>query len=56
MARKFITAVLSEAELKTLRKKTFLERNKIIQDELTKQQKTRIINLRMVKSRKKFIF
>ena len=55
MVRKLITAVLSESELKKLRAKPFLERNKIIQEGLAKHQKVRVQKIRMKKSMN-FIF
>ena len=56
MARKLITAVLTEAELKKLRAKPFPERNKIIQDKLAAHQKVNITRIREMKNRKDFIF
>ena len=58
MARKLITTALSESQLKALRKKTFLERNKIIQDGLAKHQKMRIkmIKTKSMKKPERFIF
>ena len=56
MARKLITAVLSESELKKLRAKGFIERNKIIQDGIAKHQKVRLEEIRKMKDRKDFIF
>lgn len=59
MARKLITAVLSESELKKLRAKPFLERNKIIQDKLNMKMKARVMKLRAEEEKRKsknFIF
>jgi len=56
MARKLITAVLSEQELKKLRMKSFPERNKIIQDGIARHQKVRLEKIRKEKNRKDFIF
>jgi len=55
--RKLITAELSESQLKELRAKPFLERNKIIQDKLAMRQRAKIIKIRaQEKDRKNFIF
>ena len=59
MARKLITAVLSESELKALRAVPFIQRNKIIQDKLNQKMKTRVMQLRAEEERRKkekFIF
>ncbi|KKN27778.1 hypothetical protein LCGC14_0861280 [marine sediment metagenome] len=59
MARKLITAVLSESELKALRAVPFIQRNKIIQDKLNQKMKTRIMQLRAEEEKRKkekFIF
>lgn len=58
MARKLLTAVLSDSELKKLRAKPFVERNKIIQDRLNAHQKVRVQKIRekSKKVRKDFAF
>ena len=58
MARKLITAALSELQLKALRAKSFIERNKIIQDGLAKHQRIRIemIKTKSMKKPERFIF
>ena len=56
MARKLITARLDAAQLKVLRDKPFLERNKIIQDKLNMEHRERITKLRMKQNGKNFIF
>ncbi len=58
MARKLITAVLDKQQLKALRAKPFLERNKIIQDKLNMKQRERIKKLQEEdkKGRNNFIF
>ena len=56
MARKLITARLNEQELKKLRAKPFLERNKLIQDKLDMEQRERVKKIRMEENRKNFIF
>jgi len=43
MARKVITAVLSEGELTRLRAKSFGERNRIIQDALAVKMRVRVL-------------
>lgn len=48
MARKFITEVLSESELKRLRSKTFIERNAIIQDALAVKMRAKALARREV--------
>lgn len=55
-ARKLITAALSEKELKELRKKDFLERNKIIQDKLARKQRIKMVKLKGMKEVQKFVF
>lgn len=59
MARPLITSVLTEQELKKLRAKPFLERNKVIQDALNKKMKARVMQLRAEEEKRKkknFIF
>ena len=59
MARKLITAVLTEQQLKELRAVPFIQRNKIIQDKLNQKMKTRIMQLRAEEEKRKkekFIF
>lgn len=58
MARKLITARLDKAQLKNLRAKPFLERNKIIQDKLNMEQRERVKKIREEdkKVRNNFIF
>ncbi len=58
MVRKLISAVLDKQQLKSLRAKPFLERNKIIQDKLNAHQKVRVKKLREEekKGRKDFVF
>ncbi len=59
MARKLITAELSPSELKKLQAKPFLERNKIIQDELNKKMRAKVMKLRAEEEKRKkknFIF
>ena len=55
MVRPLITSVLTESELKSLRAKPFLERNKIIQDKLAAHQKVRVQKINQRKNTK-FIF
>ena len=59
MARKIISATLSESELKTIRAVPFIQRNKIIQDKLAQEQKVRVMKLRAEEEKRKqknFIF
>jgi len=56
MARKLITEVLTEAELKRLRAIPFVQRNKIIQDKLNMEMRRRVIELRKMEAKRKFIF
>lgn len=59
MERKLITATLNESELKALRAVPFIQRNKIIQDELDKKMRARVIKLRAeeeLRKKKRFIF
>ncbi len=56
MARKIISARLTPQQLKKLRAKPFLERNKIIQDKLDMEQRERVMELRMAERRRQFIF
>ncbi len=53
--RKLLTAVLTEKQLKNLRAKPFIERNKIIQEGLDKHQKVRVAKIKMKRS-KDFVF
>ncbi len=41
MARKLLTAVLTKAQLKSLRAMSLIQRNKIIQDRLNTEQRSR---------------
>ena len=41
MARKLLTAVLTEVQLKSLRAMSLIQRNKIIQDRLNTEQRSR---------------
>jgi len=59
MARKFITAKLSESELKKLRAVPFIQRNKIIQEKLDQKMRARVMKLRAEeekRKKKRFIF
>lgn len=59
MARKIISATLSESELKKLRAVPFIQRNKIIQDKLDMKMKARVLKLRSEEEKRKsknFIF
>lgn len=56
MARKLITAVLSESELKKLRAVPFIQRNKIIQDSLARRQRIKLVKLRGMKKVQRFVF
>ena len=56
MVRKLITAVLTDAELKKLRAVPFVQRNKIIQDKLNEKQRAKIMALRRMESKRKFVF
>ena len=53
MARKIISATLTPEELKKLRAKPFLERNKLIQDALNKKMRERVMKLRAEEEKRK---